>query len=242
MSALKAVCVSKKFDQQSVLNDFSYTLEKGSFEALMGPSGCGKSTFLNMASGLLEVDGGEIFIGAECISAMSDSKAARFRRKHVGIVYQDFNLLEEKTVEENILLPLRLDGVKIDDCVRERLKDLASKLGIADKLSQKPPQLSGGERQRVSFARSLIISPDIVLADEPTGNLDVNAAKSICETLKSLNSSYSCAILLVTHDPVVAATAQRVNFIKDGRIAESFDTNADAGNISRRYLELYGRG
>lgn len=240
MEALKAVSVSKKFDAQNVLSAFSLSLEKGSFEALMGPSGCGKSTFLNLAAGLLVPDSGEVFVGGECISSMKDSAAARFRRRHVGVVFQEFNLLDSKTVEENILLPLRLDRVKVAGDTAARYADLVETLGLGNKLGKKPHELSGGERQRVAFARALVASPDIVLADEPTGNLDVNAARTVCGMLESLNASSSSAILLVTHDPVVAACARKVNFLRDGRVIESFDTRGDASVVSRRYLEVYG--
>ncbi len=240
MEALKAVSVSKKFGQEKVLSDFSLTLEKGSFEALMGPSGCGKSTFINLASGLIGIDEGEIFIGDERVSSMSDSQAARFRRRHIGIVFQDFNLLESKNAKENILLPLKLDGAKIDAQINSRLDRLVDALEIAEVLKKKPFELSGGQKQRVALARALLTQPDVVLADEPTGNLDVNAARDVCAVLKTLNALSSAAILLVTHDPFVASFAQKVNFLKNGAIVESFETKGDPTLISRKYLEVYG--
>ena len=239
MKALKANGVCRKYGQQEVLKDFSLELESGSFEALMGPSGSGKSTFLHIAAGLLGADAGSVEIGGEDITRMSDSAATKFRRRHVGVVFQAFNLLNEKTVRENILLPLLLDG----KAYRRRLADrvlassLAEKLGIASLLDKKPEELSGGEQQRVAIARALVAEPEIVLADEPTGNLDAKSARDICEILKGLDGK--SAILVVTHDPVVAACAKKVHFLKDGKIAATCETNGDAALVSAKYLETY---
>ena len=238
--ALKANGICRKYGKQEVLKDFSLSIEAGSFEALMGPSGSGKSTFLHIAAGLLGADAGSVAIGGEDVTKMSDTAATKFRRRHVGVVFQAFNLLNEKTVLENILLPLRLDG----KTYRRRLADralaspLAEELGLANLLDKKPEELSGGEQQRVAIARALIAEPEIVLADEPTGNLDAKSAKDICEILKGLNGK--SAILVVTHDPVVAACAKKVHFLKDGKIAASYETNADAAEVSKRYLEMFG--
>ena len=165
MEALNASGVCRKYGKQEVLKDFSLEMAPGSFEALMGPSGSGKSTFLHLAAGLLSADAGEILVGGSDIVKMSDAAATKFRRRHIGVVFQSFNLLNEKTVRDNIVLPLRLDGAKIDE---ERLKSLVSALGIADILSKKPEELSGGERQRVAIARALIASPDVVLGCSQT--------------------------------------------------------------------------
>ena len=238
MEALKAVGVCRKYGQQEVLKDFSLAIEAGSFEALMGPSGSGKSTFLHLAAGLLAADEGSIEVGGKDVTKMSDSEATKFRRRHVGVVFQAFNLLNEKTVRENILLPLRLDGAsRVSSLPSSRLADLAKRLGIAGLLDKKPEELSGGEQQRVAIARALIAEPEIVLADEPTGNLDAKSAKGICEILKGLGGK--SAILVVTHDPVVAACAKKVHFLKDGKIAASFETEGDPAKVSERYLETY---
>ena len=238
MEALKAIGVSRRYGQQEVLKDFSLAIEAGSFEALMGPSGSGKSTFLHLAAGLLAADEGSIEIGGKDIVKMSDSEATKFRRRHVGVVFQAFNLLNEKTVRENILLPLALDGALGRKTEDGRLAELAKRLGIAELLDKKPEELSGGEQQRVAIARALIAEPEIVLADEPTGNLDAKSAKGICEILKGLNGK--SAILVVTHDPVVAACAKKVHFLKDGKIAVSFETNGDPKMVSEKYLETFG--
>ena len=238
MEALKAIGVSRRYGKQEVLKDFSLSIEAGSFEALMGPSGSGKSTFLHIAAGLLGADAGSVEIGGENITKMSDSAATKFRRRHVGVIFQAFNLLNEKTVRDNILLPIVLDGKSsVSRLKSSRLADLAEKLGITNLIDKKPEELSGGEQQRVAIARALVAEPEIVLADEPTGNLDAKSAKGICEILRRLNGK--SAILVVTHDPVVAACAKKVHFLKDGKIAASFETEGDPAKVSERYLETY---
>ena len=252
--ALKAEGICRKYGKQEVLKDFSLNIEEGGFEALMSPSGGGKSTFLHIAAGLLAADAGSVLVGGKDIVKMSDAEATKFRRRHVGVVFQSFNLLNEKTVRENVLLPLELDGVKAcslcggetppprdSDVARGgavSAAQLVAKLGIAGLLEKKPEDLSGGEQQRVAIARALIAEPEIVLADEPTGNRDAKSAKGICEILKGLGGK--SAILVVTHDPVVAACAKKVHFLKDGKIAASFETNGDAALVSQRYLEVFG--
>lgn len=236
MQALEAVDIVKKYGERAVLNGFSLTLEPGGFEALMGPSGAGKSTFLHLAAGLIAADSGSIAVGGVPVTDLSDAAAAKFRRRHVGVVFQDFNLLEDKTVRENIVLPLKLDRAPVDMPRFWRLSDI---LGLSDKLDRRPTALSGGERQRVAIARALLPEPDIVLADEPTGNLDTRAAKGICELLQRLNTLGKSAILVVTHDPVVAAATRKVNFLKDGRLAASYPTQGDPARVSQLYLESY---
>ena len=240
MESLKAVGVWRKYGAQEVLKGLDLSLAAGSFEALMGPSGCGKSTFLHIAAGLLAADGGTIEVGGSDITKMSDTAATKFRRRHVGVVFQAFNLLNERTVEQNVMLPLALDGADLRDAaVRGRVDSLMSELGITALAKKRPEELSGGEQQRVAIARALVAEPDVVLADEPTGNLDVAAAKDICAILKDVNRLGKSAILVVTHDPQVAACAERVHFLKDGRIAASADTQCDPTRVSQLYLETY---
>ena len=239
MEALKATGVCRKYGNQEVLKDFGLTLEAGEFVALMGPSGSGKSPFLHLAAGLLSVDAGSIVIGERDVVGMSDAAAARFRRRHVGVVFQQFNLLNEKTVKENVMMPLLLDGSGRTAELQRRAELLLRRLGLMGQEEKRPEQLSGGEQQRVALARALIAEPEIVLADEPTGNLDAKAAKEICKLLKELNAAEKSAILVVTHDPVVAACAKRVHFLKDGRIVASHETNGDPENVSKLYLETY---
>jgi putative ABC transport system ATP-binding protein len=236
MEALKASGVCRRYGMQEVLKDFSLTIQEGGFEALMGPSGSGKSTFLHLAAGLLSADAGEILVGGRDVVKMGDAEATKFRRRHVGVVFQSFNLLNERTVRDNIVLPLRLDGAKADEA---RLASLVSALGIEGVLNKRPEELSGGEQQRVAIARALLAEPDVVLADEPTGNLDAKASKAICALLGDLHKSEKSAILVVTHDPQVAAAAQKVHFLKDGRIAASHETHGDPELVSKLYLEIY---
>ncbi len=236
MDALVATGVCRAYGRQQVLKDFELTLEAGSFEALMGPSGSGKSTFLHVASGLLAAEFGAIVIGGKDVVKMGDAEVTKFRRRHIGVVFQQFNLLNEKTVEENIILPIKLDGGKVD---KARLEGLVTRLGIGDKLKRKPEELSGGEQQRVAIARALMTEPEIILADEPTGNLDAKSAKEICALLKELNQTEKSAILVVTHDPVVAANCKKVNFLREGKIAATYETQGDAAKVSQLYLETY---
>ena len=240
MEALKATGVRHGYGRgdarREVLSDFSISLAEGEFAALMGPSGSGKSTFLHLAAGLLAPEAGSIVVGGTDVSSMGDSAAARFRRRHVGVVFQAFNLLESATVAENIVLPSRLDRARPDPA---RLAELVAKLGLSGLESRLPAALSGGERQRVAIARALFAKPDVVLADEPTGNLDTKASHAICSLLSEVNRSERSAILLVTHDPVVAASASRVCFLGEGRIVESFPSGHDPAEISKRYLETY---
>ena len=240
MEALKATGVCHAYGRGGarvdVLKDFALELAPGAFEVLMGPSGSGKSTFLHLAAGLLTCGTGTITIGGTEVTALSDSAAAKFRRRHVGVVFQGFNLLDTLTVAENVMLPVRLDHGTPN---RDRLDALLAKLGLAGKAVRRPTELSGGERQRVAIARALFAEPDVILADEPTGNLDVVAAKGICELLRTLNADERSAILLVTHDPVVAAAATRVHFLRDGAVAASVETQHDPALVARRYLETY---
>ena len=238
MDALNAKDVCRRYGSQTVLENFSLSVGEGRFEALMGPSGSGKSTFLHIAAGLLAADSGSVSVGGVEVTSLSDSAAARFRRRHVGVVFQEFNLLAEKTVRENILLPLRLDGAANGKSVEDRLARLADSLGLGAALAKRPGELSGGEQQRVAIARALIAGPDVVLADEPTGNLDIEGTGRICDLLKDLNESERSAILLVTHDPVVAACAQTVHFLKGGRVAASHDPQGDPARVSELYLEI----
>ena len=237
MDALQATNVCRAYGKRKVLDGLSLMLKEGEFAALMGPSGSGKSTFLHVAAGLLSADGGAVVIGGTDIVPLGDAAATRFRRRRIGVVFQSFHLLETLSVYENIVLPLKLDRRRVD---RSRVEALISRLGLKGLESKYPCELSGGECQRVAVARALVTEPAVVLADEPTGNLDVAAARSLCSLLREVNRDSSCAILLVTHDPVVAACAQRIHFLKDGRIVDSFDANNDPALISSRYLETFG--
>ena len=239
--AVRATALCKSFGsgeaRAEVLRNLDFELAPGAFEAVMGASGSGKSTLLHLLAGLVEADSGRVEIGGSDLTAMSDGAATRFRRRHVGVVFQSFNLVDSLSVAENVALPVRLGRGRPDAA---RLAALLARLGLSSKERRRPAELSGGERPRVALARALFPEPDVVLADEPTGNLDLAAARGVCALLRELHAAEKSAILLVTHDPVVAAAADRVHFLKDGAIAESFDTAHDAAEISRRYLAAWG--
>ena len=218
MEALKAEGVSRDFGGRTVLQNFSYTLPAGGFEALMGPSGSGKSTFLHLAAGLLSADAGEIFVGGRDVVKMRDGESARLRRRHVGVVFQAFNLLNEKTVAENIALPLKLDGRKVD---RARLDSLARLLGISALLDRRAERLSGGEQQRVAIARALAKNPKLLLCDEPTGALDYVTGKSILKLLQDTCRSTGKTVIVITHNTAITAMADRVIQVRSGQIVSN---------------------
>lgn len=232
--ALEARSITKKYGSRTVLDGLSLIVEEGAFEALMGPSGSGKSTFLHIAAGLVKADSGDLSVGGESVSGASDARCAALRRRKIGVVFQAFNLLEDKTVMDNVLLPAKLDGRRPD---ASRISSLLETLGLSDLASARCRVLSGGEKQRVAVARALSMRPALILADEPTGNLDAEASRSLCALLARLNAETGVAILMVTHDPVVAACARTVRFLRGGKIAASFETQADASRVSRLYLE-----
>lgn len=215
-----------------VIKNLNFSLESGSFEIIMGQSGSGKSTLLHLLAGLLDADEGEIIVGNTEISKLNDEKKTMFRRKNIGLIFQDFNLIPTLTAEENVMLPLLLDR-KNDN---KKAKELLDLLGLTNRMRHLPSQLSGGERQRIAIARALVTNPAIVLADEPTGNLDSPAAHELCSLLKKLNKETGCSILMVSHDPVVSAVATKVHVLKDGIITTSFATNDDPHVVSERYL------
>ncbi|MBR1836855.1 MAG: ABC transporter ATP-binding protein [Kiritimatiellae bacterium] len=237
--AAEAAGLCKAFGSGSsrteVFKDFSFSLPRGAFEAVMGASGSGKSTLLHLLSGFVSADSGTVRVGGQDVTAMSDAAATRFRRRHVGMVFQSYNLVETIDVADNVALPVRLDRRKPD---MRRLAALLDKLGLAGKERRLPHELSGGERQRVAIARALFAGPDVVFADEPTGNLDAAATRKICDMLRLMHEDGGrTAILLVTHDPVVAAAADRVHVLRDGVVAESFDTRHDPVLVASRYME-----
>ena len=197
------------------IDDVNLKIEKGEFIAIVGPSGSGKSTLLHLLGGVDNPTSGKIFIDGNDISKYSSKELALFRRRKVGLIYQFYNLIPNLTVRHNIELPLKLDKRKIND---EVLLDIVRKLGIENKLDSFPSELSGGQQQRVAIARSLIYSPSLVLADEPTGNLDRENSREIIEILKYFNRTLKQTIIVITHDESIALEAERVITIVDGKI------------------------
>ena len=197
------------------LNQLSFEVEKGEFLAVMGPSGSGKTTLLNLISTIDRPTSGEIIFNGTNPSTLNGHQIAQFRRRELGFVFQDFNLLPILTAEENIVLPLTLDEVPVD-IMERRLLSLAQKLGIEQILTKRPNELSGGQAQRTAIARALIHEPSLILADEPTGNLDSNNSREVLELLREINKERLSTIIMVTHDPIAASYCDRVLFIKDG--------------------------
>lgn len=197
------------------IDDVNLKIEKGEFIAIVGPSGSGKSTLLHLLGGVDNPSSGKIFIDGNDISKYSSKELALFRRRKVGLIYQFYNLIPNLTVRHNIELPLKLDKRKIKD---EVLLDIVRKLGIENKLDSFPSELSGGQQQRVAIARSLIYSPSLVLADEPTGNLDRENSREIIEILKYFNRTLKQTIIVITHDESIALEAERVITLVDGKV------------------------
>ena len=199
------------------LNGINFQLEENEFVAVMGPSGSGKTTFLNSVSTIDRPTAGEILINSRNPYTLNDDELAKFRRKELGFVFQDFNLVHTLTVKENILLPLTLDSLPADK-MNQRLKNVSQFLGIEELLSKRIYEISGGQKQRAAIARAVIHEPTLLLADEPTGNLDSKAVNDVMNLFSSIHTALNTAILMVTHDPYVASFASRIIFIKDGKL------------------------
>ena len=218
MSILNINEVTKVYEGKvttRALNQLSFEVEKGEFVAVMGPSGSGKTTLLNLISMIDTPTSGEIIFNGMRPQNLNSTELAYFRRRELGFVFQDFNLLPMLTVEENIILPLTLDEQPAS-LMEERLNELADKLGLSTILHKRPDEISGGQAQRTAIARALIHEPSLILADEPTGNLDSNASREVLELLSKMNQENQATIIMVTHDPIAASYCDRVLFIKDG--------------------------
>ncbi len=219
MELLRVENLSKHYGRNEnlvkALDNVSFTVDKGEFVAIVGPSGSGKSTLLHILGGVDRPTSGKVFIDGTDIYSLNEDNLAIFRRRQVGLIYQFYNLIPVLTVEENITLPLLLDGRKLN---REYLNELTGTLGLTDRLKHLPNELSGGQQQRVSIGRALINSPALVLADEPTGNLDRKNSEEIVELLKYSNRKYRQTLIVITHDESIALKADRILSIEDGRI------------------------
>ncbi|TAK31786.1 MAG: ABC transporter ATP-binding protein [Chloroflexota bacterium] len=201
------------------LKDISLTIQSGEFVAIMGASGSGKSTLLHLIGGLDLPSSGEVWLGNRCTSKMSDRDLTVLRRREIGLVFQFFNLLPTLTAEENITLPLRLAGVS-PASANGRVEELLRLVGLQDRRRHRPEELSGGQMQRVAIARALVANPPLLLADEPTGNLDSRTGEEILLLLKQTVELYGHTIVMVTHDPKAAAYGDRIITLKDGAIVE----------------------
>lgn len=221
-STAPPLCVenlTKRFRQGSTtieaVKDVSLSIERGQFVAVMGPSGSGKSTLLHVIAGLMPPTSGSVHVGGEDIAEMSDSRKTKFRRKNIGVIFQQFNLIPTLTAEENILLPAQLErGMRVSD---SRLDELLDLLEIKERRTHRPDALSGGEQQRVAIGRALLVDPAIILADEPTGNLDSTNSTTICTLLRKLCTEQKRTLVVVTHDKNVADYGDRTIHLTDGR-------------------------
>jgi putative ABC transport system ATP-binding protein len=197
------------------LNNVNVAFERGRFTAVMGPSGSGKSTLMHCMAGLDRPTSGQAFIGEQDIGQLDDTGITRLRRDRIGFIFQSFNLVPALTAAENITLPLDLAGTKAD---REWFDDIVGRLGIGDRLDHQPSQMSGGQQQRVACARALITRPELIFADEPTGNLDSNASAELLSFLRNSTVRTGQSVVMVTHDPQAAAYADRVVLLADGAV------------------------
>ena len=223
-SVLEAVGVTKRYHvsraPRDVLDGVSLSVERGEFVAIMGPSGCGKSTLLHVLGGLEPPDVGSVHIAGRDLYAMDDARLSAFRRDHIGVVFQFFNLIPSLTAAENVALPLRLRGDRSRAAIRQRVHALMEMLELHGLQGHGPEEISGGEQQRVAIARALAAAPSLLLADEPTGNLDWAAANEVMAVLTRLCHAEQQTTLLVTHDARTAAHADRVLLMRDGRVVD----------------------
>jgi putative ABC transport system ATP-binding protein len=219
------------------LDGVSLTIDRGEMVAVMGPSGSGKSTLMHVLAGLDRPTSGRVWIGDDELGGLSDGRLTDIRRRHVGFVFQSFNLLPMLTAEENIALPLRLAGRRVE---RERIRALAGRVGISDRLRHRPSELSGGQQQRVAVARALVGRPTVLFADEPTGNLDTRSGTEVLELLREAVEAEGQTTVMVTHDPRAAAIADRVLFLADGRIVRTLDAPTRA-SVTAALAEVTAR-
>jgi len=218
------------------LDGVSLTVGRGEMVAIMGPSGSGKSTMLHLLGALETPTSGEIALAGERYDGLGDAGLTRLRRDRIGFVFQFFNLLPALSALENVLLPALIAGRR-DEAVRERAAGLLDRVGLSHRTEHLPSELSGGEQQRVSIARALLTQPELVLADEPTGNLDSTSSGQILELLHDVNDAEGQTLVIVTHDPGAAAIAERVVFLRDGRVADEL-AGGDRQAVSEAFVAL----
>ncbi len=236
MIVLETQQLTKQYQMGDVtvtaLNDVNFAVERGEFVAIMGPSGSGKSTLLHLLGGLDTPTSGEVVLAGQPLSQLSDDQITRFRRQKIGFIFQFYNLLPTLTAAENVVLPLLIDGRTASE-YKARLQVLLSLVSLEDRASHLPDQLSGGQQQRVAIARAFINDPEIVLADEPTGNLDSRSGKSILDLLRKACRELEATIVIVTHDPRAASYADRVVFLKDGQIVHRLNNGTEGVSVNK---------
>ncbi len=219
------------------LKEVSLEINEGEFIGIMGPSGSGKTTLLNIMSTVDKATSGKILIDGINISTIKENRLARFRRDTIGFVFQDFNLLDNMTIRDNIALPLTLNNIKANTILRE-VDELTNLLGIAEQLDKYPYELSGGQKQRTAICRALITSPKVVFADEPTGALDSRSSSEVLKCFKNVNRKLGTTIVIVTHDAIAASYCDRIMFLKDGKITGRLDSNGDKKEFYKNILNM----
>jgi putative ABC transport system ATP-binding protein len=203
----------------TALDHVSIQVKEGEFVAVMGPSGCGKSTLLHLLGGLDRPSEGRVVIGDTAIADMKDDDLTRLRRQKIGFIFQFYNLIPVLNALENAALPVTLDGIKPAEA-KKRAGEWLARFGLGERLNNRPDQLSGGQQQRVAVARALVSEPALILADEPTGNLDTRSGDEIAALLREVTKTYGRTVIMVTHDPRIAAYADRIIFLKDGKVVD----------------------
>jgi putative ABC transport system ATP-binding protein len=243
MTVLQADRVTKQYRMGELtvnaLNTVDFAVAKGEFVAIMGPSGSGKSTLLHLLGGLDGTSDGEITLAGKALSKLNDNEVTLVRRRNVGFIFQFYNLVPTLTAEENIALPLLIDGRNFDQ-YRSKIDELLKLVDLTDRRHHKPDQLSGGQQQRVAIARAFVTDPDIVLADEPTGNLDSKSGKAILELLRHSCDELGHTIVMVTHDAYAASYADRVVLLKDGRVVRRLDRTGHEDNMMQAIMDVMG--
>ncbi|PPF17586.1 MULTISPECIES: ABC transporter ATP-binding protein [unclassified Rathayibacter] len=221
------------------LDDVTLSIERGEFTAVMGPSGSGKSTLMHVLAGLDTASSGRVFLGDAEITSMSDAELTVLRRRSVGFVFQAFNLVPTLDVRGNIRLPFELDGRSVTGDEEQWIARLIESLGLRERLTHRPHELSGGQQQRVAIARALATRPQLIFADEPTGNLDSRTGREVLSLLRASTREYGQSIAMVTHDPIAAAYADRIVFLRDGAVVDD-RRGMSAEEISRAMLTMEG--
>jgi putative ABC transport system ATP-binding protein len=223
----------------TALDRVNLSVNTGEFVAIMGPSGCGKSTLLHLVGGLDRPSDGKVIVEGTSIAEMDDDRLTELRRRKIGFVFQFFNLIPVLNAVENAALPVTLDGVKPAEAQKNAAEWLA-RFGLSDRLSSRPDQLSGGQQQRVAIARALAAEPALILADEPTGNLDTRSGDEIASLLRDVAKKYGRTVIMVTHDPRIAAYADRIIFLKDGKVVDEtvLERKNGAATVEKKIKEI----
>jgi putative ABC transport system ATP-binding protein len=236
-------CYRQGDEEIRALDGVSLAITRGRLIAVMGASGSGKSTMLHLMAGLTTADEGHVLVDGQDLGKMDDRELTLFRRRHIGLVFQSFNLIPTLTAEENMLLPMMLDGKSGANgngkASADRVAELLQTLGITHRRHHRPDAMSGGEQQRVAIGRALVTDPAVILADEPTGNLDSANSRAVCELLQELCRKHGKTIVMVTHEPTVAAYADEVAVLKDGKLVTRFNTELQGGaeKLAAKYQE-----